>query len=75
MSRMTAAQMMQGARTPQGSMPASKPAAMPTTVVKVPKGGQATIRKAQGGTIVTVTDANWKSEETVVSDISGLRVE
>jgi hypothetical protein len=56
-------------------MPASKPAAMPTTVVKVPKGGQATIRKAQGGTIVTVTDANWKSEETVVSDISGLRVE
>lgn len=73
--RMTSAQMLAGGNVPTGGTPATRTSSVAAPVtVSVPKGGQVTVKKAEGGAIVTVTDARWNSTDTVVPDGTTVRI-
>lgn len=64
-------------RTTAGQAPAQPPKAPAgQQTVRVPVGGQVTIRKATNGVIATVTDANWRDKgQVLAADASDLKIE
>ena len=64
-------------RTGAGQAPAQPPKA-PTgqQTVRVPVGGQVTIRKAPNGVVATVTGADWRDQGQVLAEsASDLKIE
>lgn len=76
MARYTSSDMTKP-RTGAGQAPAQAPKAPAgQQTVRVPPGGQVTIRKATNGVVAQVTDANWRSQgEVLAESASDLRLE
>ena len=64
-------------RTSAGQAPAQPPKAPAgQQTVRVPPGGQVTIRKATNGVIATVTGADWRDQGQVLAEsASDLKIE
>ena len=76
MARYTSSDMTKP-RTTAGQAPATPPKAPAgQQTVRVPPGGQVTIRKATNGVIATVTGADWRDQGQVLAgDGSVLKIE
>ena len=73
MARFTAKQMMQPRKKGQPAAPAP---ATPKVTVRVPPGGEASMRRINNGMVVTTRDANWnRGDEVFVADPSQLNLE
>lgn len=78
MARYTAQDMLKpkttGKATAQPAKAPAAPAAQQT--VKVPAGGQVTIRKVANGVVASVTDSNWRNtSEVIAQNASDLKIE
>lgn len=73
MSRFTSSQMSSARKKGQ---PQASATASPKVTVRVPPGGEASMRRINNGVVVTTRDANWnRGEEVFVSDPSQLNIE